>query len=267
MHSNSEYSRGHCPPPSPPLPGLQGPFSGWRIAPTVARLLLSKDRTQNGLRRARERPEHLRLQALGRVVMSVAGLSRGGKLDPEPHSRVEIDRSPERCSQSMRAGITGPLNFYRVPRLIFGMRPSAFRLFVLLIAWCVGFQSTATAMGMRCAHGKMAVSESSAAMPAGMHHGGMAMPMDQASPAAHQHHHMGSGTGPAADAKVSTSKIGCQCGCNCMTVGCAGGGPGIVSLSATRFFVAAPVAFPLHEAPSRLRSAHGLDLIRPPSMS
>lgn len=147
------------------------------------------------------------------------------------------------------------------------MHLSAFRLFVLLIAWCVGFQSTATAMGMRCAHGKTAMSESGAAMPAGMHHAGMAMPMGEASPVAHPHHHMGSDTQLAPDAKASTAKIGCQCGCNCATVGCVGGGPGIVNLSSTRIDAAAPAAFSLQEAPSSLRSAHGLDLIRPPSMS
>lgn len=160
-----------------------------------------------------------------------------------------------------------PLNFRRHPRLIPRMRPSAFRLFVLLIAWCVGFQSTATATGMRCAHGKAAMSESGSPMPAGMHHGGMAMPMDKASPAAHQHHHMGSDTTLAPDVKISTAKIGCERGCNCMTVGCVGSGPGIASLSSTRFFAAAPAAFPLQEAPSSLCSAHGLDLIRPPSKS
>ena len=144
------------------------------------------------------------------------------------------------------------------------MRLSAFRLFVLLIAWCVGFQSTATAMGMRCAHGKTAMSEMDAAMPAGMHHGGMVMPMDQATPSAHQHHHMGVDAQTSTDAKTSTAKVGCQCGCNCTTVGCVGGGPGIASLSSSHFFAAAPAVFPLQEALSDLRSAHGLDLIRPP---
>lgn len=147
------------------------------------------------------------------------------------------------------------------------MRLSAFRLFVLLIAWCVGFQSTAIAMGMRCAHGKSAMSEMGAAMPAGMHHSGMVMPMDQASPSAHQHHHMGADAKASTDAKTSTAKVGCQCGCNCTTVGCVGGGPGIASLSSSRFFAAVPTAFPLQEALSGLRSAHGLDLIRPPSKS
>jgi hypothetical protein len=147
------------------------------------------------------------------------------------------------------------------------MRLYAFRLFVLLIAWCVGFQSTATAMGTRCAHGKAAMAEMDAAMPAGMHHAGMAMPMDQASPSDHRHHHMGADAKTATDAKTSATKVGCQCGCNCTTVGCVSGGPGIASLSSTHFFAAALAAFPLHEAPSSLRSAHGLDLIRPPSKS
>lgn len=145
------------------------------------------------------------------------------------------------------------------------MHLSAFRLFVLLIAWCVGFQSTAAAMGTRCAHGQAAMSEMGATMPAGMHHSGSAM--DQISPSAHQHHHMGADAKPSTDAKTSTSKVGCQCGCICATVACGGGGPGIASFSSSGFFAAAPAAFPLQEALSGLRSAHGLDLIRPPSKS
>ena len=145
------------------------------------------------------------------------------------------------------------------------MHQSAFRLFVLLIAWCVGFQSTATAMGMRCAHGQTAMTEPNAAMPAGLHHAGMAMPMDDHS--AHQHHDMGADTKASPDAKAGVAKVGCQCGCNCMTVGCVGGGPGIASLTSSSFFAAAPAAFPLQEAHSGLRAAHGLDLIRPPSKS
>lgn len=156
------------------------------------------------------------------------------------------------------------LNFRRYPRLIIRMRLSAFRLFVLLISWCVGFQSTATAMGMPCAHGQMAMSESGASMPAGMHHAGMAMPMHDA----HQDHDMGGGTKSLLPAdKANVAKVGCQCGCNCVTVGCVGGGPGIVSLMSSSFFAAAPAAFPLQEAHSGLRAAHGLDLIRPPSKS
>jgi len=160
-----------------------------------------------------------------------------------------------------------PLNFRRYPRLISRMRPSAFRLFVLLLAWCVGFQSTAVATGMRCAHGQAAMTESGAAMPAGMHHAGMVMPMDDADPSAHEHHHMGGDSKASPDAPAKVTKIGCECGCNCATVGCVGGGPGIAGLTSSGVFTAAPAAFVLQEAPSSLRAAHGLDLIRPPSKS
>lgn len=147
------------------------------------------------------------------------------------------------------------------------MHLSAFRLFVLLLAWCVGFQSTATAMGMRCAHGRAAMTEPNAAMPAGTHHAGVAMPMDHADPAVHQHHHMGVDAKASPDAKTNVAKVGCQCGCLCTTVGCVGSGPGIASLTSSSFFAAASAAFPLQEAHSGLRAAHGLDLIRPPSKS
>ncbi len=160
-----------------------------------------------------------------------------------------------------------PLNFLRYPRLISRMRLSAFRLFVLLIAWCVGFQSTALASGMRCAHGQAAMTPSNAAMPAGMHHAGMQMPMDDAHPSAHQHHHMGGDTRPSPDDPAKVTKVGCECGCNCATVGCVGGGPGIAAMMSSGVFLAAPAAFLLQEAPSSLRAAHGLDLIRPPSKS
>ena len=147
------------------------------------------------------------------------------------------------------------------------MHLSAFRLFVLLIAWCVGFQSTATAVGMRCTHGGTATTEPNAAMPAGMHHAGMAMPMHHASQSEHHAHHTGTDAKASPDAKASVAKLGCQCGCYCATVGCVSGGPGIASLTSSSFFAAAPTAFPLQEAHSGLRSAHGLDLIRPPSRS
>jgi len=142
------------------------------------------------------------------------------------------------------------------------MRLSPFHLFVVLIAWCVGFQSTAAAMGMRCAHGKMEMSESLVAMPAGIHHAGMAM--NHAEPAADQHHHMGPDA-KSADTNTGAAKIGCQCGCACTTIGCVGGGPGMVSLGANSFILAAPAVFTLQKARSGLRSAHRLDLLRPPS--
>lgn len=147
------------------------------------------------------------------------------------------------------------------------MRAPAFRLFILLIAWCVGFQSTASAMGMRCAHGRAATMESSSAMPAGMHHAGMAMPMSAAASSAHEHHHMGGHSKPWPEAKAESGKVGCYCGCNCATVGCVGSGAGIASLTSSHIFAAPPPAFRLHEASPGLRAAHGLDLIRPPSKS
>lgn len=147
------------------------------------------------------------------------------------------------------------------------MRLSAFRLFVLLLAWCVGFQSTALATGMRCAHAQAAKVESGQAMPASMHHAGMAMPMDDSHRSAHQHHHMGGDAPNSPDHPAKAAKVGCECGCNCATVGCVGGGPGIAAMTSGGVFLAAPAAFLLQEAPSSLRAAHGLDLIRPPSKS
>lgn len=188
-------------------------------------------------------------------------------LDSRPYSRIYSIAELEAASVSGGLRVHHRLNFREYPRLINHMRLSAFRLFALLIAWCVGFQSTATAMGMPCAHGRMTMTEPNAAMPAGMHHAGMTMPMDHTDPAVHQHHHMGADAKTTTDAKVSAAKVGCQCGCSCATIGCVSGGPGIASLTSSSFFAAAPAAFPLQEAHSGLRSAHGLDLIRPPSKS
>lgn len=159
------------------------------------------------------------------------------------------------------------LNFRWYPRLIGRMQLFAFRLFVLLIAWCVGFQSTATAAGMHCAHGPMAMTESNAAMPAGMHHAGMAMSMDDALATKHHRHHSGVDAKASSDAQSVAAKVGCPCGCICASAGCVGGGPGIASVTSSSSFAAAPAAFPLQEAHSGLRAAHGLDLIRPPSKS
>jgi hypothetical protein len=147
------------------------------------------------------------------------------------------------------------------------MHRSAFRLFVLLLAWCVGFQSTAVAIEMPCAQGQAAMMESDAAMPASTHDGGMSMSMDHAHPSAQQHHPMGDDSQTSPDDPAKVTKAGCGCGCNCLAVGCVGGGPGIADLTSNGVFPAAPAAFVLQEALSSLRAAHVLDLIRPPSRS
>lgn len=88
-------------------------------------------------------------------------------------------------------------------------------------------------------------------------------------PSAAQHAHHGSGMQAKSptDVKTGIDSLGCQCGCSCISAGCASSGSGIASLNPTGFFETAPTVFPLHEYPASLRTAHGIELIRPPSKS
>lgn len=145
------------------------------------------------------------------------------------------------------------------------MRRPFFQLLILLLGLCVGVQSTASAMGMRCAQAM----GSDEAMPAGMHHGGhhAAKMMDTAGTSQHAHHGAGMKSKSPLDTKTGIGSLGCKCGCNCVSAGCTSSGAGIAGMPAAGFFEAAPAAFFVHEHFTGLRSAHGLDLIRPPSKS
>lgn len=149
------------------------------------------------------------------------------------------------------------------------MQRTAFPLLVLFLAWCVGFQATASAMGARCTGaGKTPASDH--AMPAGMdhdRHDAAATVMDSASASPHAHHGAGQGLVAGTRAKTGMSGLGCQCDCSCSSVGCLGSGPGVASLCATRSFQAAAAAFPSPDPDAGLRSAHDPDLNRPPSKS
>lgn len=148
------------------------------------------------------------------------------------------------------------------------MQRTAFPLLILFLAWCVGFQATASAMGVRCTGAGKAPADH--AMPAGMdhhRHAAAAMVMDSASASPHAHHGASQGLAAGAGAKTGMSALGCQCDCSCTSVGCLGSGPGVASQCATRSFQATAVAFPRPGPDAGLRSAHGPDLNRPPSKS
>ena len=148
------------------------------------------------------------------------------------------------------------------------MRLTGFRLLVLLISWCVGIQSTAMAMGARCAHGQMPQGhEHAEMMSGGMHHAGMMRSTQEASPDLHQHHQVNaSATQAALSAEVGLMD-GCQCGCNCESIGCVIGGLGIARAISNHCYV--PAAEPFSRKAPKLdqRAAHNLELIRPPSKS
>lgn len=145
------------------------------------------------------------------------------------------------------------------------MRPPLVRLLIVLLAWCVGFQSTAAAAGMRCSHEADSTTVAGA-MPAGMHHGA-GMKMDQAAADPHAHHRAGAQAKAPGEVKTGIATLGCECGCNCASVGCVVSGLGIVGVNLDSFFDVMPARFVVQHAQNGLRMAHGLDLIRPPSKS
>lgn len=143
------------------------------------------------------------------------------------------------------------------------MRSPAARLLMVMLAMCVGIQSTASAMGMRCTKAGMSLH----AMPAGMHHGGQAphvMGLGDAGTAPYGHHD---------DAKTSKGAKGtlgglvCPCGAACAMAGCIGTGPAFGSSSVIGVYPTTRAEFAIQEHVSAPRAAHGLDLIRPPSRS
>lgn len=148
------------------------------------------------------------------------------------------------------------------------MRSPAARLLMVMLAMCVGIQSTASAMGMRCTKAGMSLH----AMPAGMHHGGQAphvmelgdagMPPSGMAPYGH-HGDLKTSKG----AKGTLGGLVCSCGAACAMAGCIGPGPAFASSSVIGVYPTTRAEFAIQEHVSALRAAHGLDLIRPPSRS
>ena len=136
------------------------------------------------------------------------------------------------------------------------MRNRTFHVLILLLAWCVGFQSTVSAMGVPCPH-------AGERGEAHHHHGHDAGASDEVSAQASHHEHSGHGSQASPSAATGISSLGCHCS----GVGCVSSGPGIASLFTTPYFETAPAFFDLQEDLAGLRVAHGLDLIRPPSKS
>lgn len=134
-------------------------------------------------------------------------------------------------------------------------------LTLILLAWCIGFQPIALAMGVRCTHGD-----------------GSPAPVAAMADDAHAMHAMGGHEGHSGHAQdvVGTqdasgaSKAGapaCDCGCDCALPGCLGSAPAMGPTSSGPLVSASGTIRPAPESRSRLRAAHGLDLIRPPSKS
>lgn len=138
------------------------------------------------------------------------------------------------------------------------MRKPGFHFLILLLAGCVGFQSTVTAMGVPCPH---AGDRGEAHHHHG--HGHDADAVDEMAAQASHHEHSEHRCNSAPGAATGISSLGCHCS----GVGCVSSGPGIASLTTTPFFEMAPAVFDRQEDPAGLRVAHCLDLIRPPSMS
>lgn len=133
-------------------------------------------------------------------------------------------------------------------------------LLLALLAWCIGLQPVALAMGARCAHASG--TEQVGATPSDAH-------------AMHQMHdmsgHEGHAQHAASDGVVSDSADagahGCQCGCNCAMPGCMGSAPALGPVNSSALVSNLTAIHAASESLSRLRAAHGLDLIRPPSKS
>ncbi len=141
------------------------------------------------------------------------------------------------------------------------MRLPAVQFLILVVAMCVGLQSTAVAMGMSCAQ----PGSSSQAMPADLHHGDHAaamheqgMDMSDAGMTHHGHH---------GAEQTALDDLVCQCGDACVMASCIGGAPGIASSGITVINATTLIARAIPEPVTAPRSAHGLDLIRPPSRS
>lgn len=142
------------------------------------------------------------------------------------------------------------------------MRRHTFHVMLLLLAWSVGFQPVAEAMGGRCAQSGaagMSMQDAAPSNPHAMH--------SMSDVSGHEGHtrHVSSGEAPVDDMKMGGH--GCQCGCSCAMPGCLGAAPGIAAVSSVRTFGDPDSKVVTLEVAAELRAAHGLDLIRPPSKS
>jgi hypothetical protein len=143
------------------------------------------------------------------------------------------------------------------------MRRPYSHVLLALLAWCIGFQPVALALGTRCMHGSE--TEQVAAMPGDAH----------AMHAMHQMHdisgHEGHGQHASGDSDATgdpkAGAQGCECGCNCAMPGCLGSAPALGPMSSSPLISDSSSDHATPESLSRLRAAHGLDLIRPPSKS
>ncbi len=154
------------------------------------------------------------------------------------------------------------------------MRSSAVHFLILLIALCVGLQSTASATGMACAKLGSIEPATSAEMrhgdhSAAMHKHDMHMPMNMDmgmgmgdDGMTHHGHH-----GAVPNVTVAIDDLVCHCGAACAMASCTGSAPGMTSSGIAVVHSAALIALAIPEPVTAPRSAHGLDLIRPPSRS
>ena len=156
------------------------------------------------------------------------------------------------------------LNFRPAERLIATMRRPLSTLVSLLLAWCIGFQPVAQAMGVRCLHGSgspsAVVAEADDAHSMHVTHAVQDM-VGHEGHALHMADAMSSDEAPDRDSK------GCDCGCTCAMPGCLGSVPAVCPTSTHPLVSVSTAVHPSAEFLSRPRAAHGLDLIRPPSKS
>lgn len=155
------------------------------------------------------------------------------------------------------------MNFRPLPSLMAQMRRPARHLLLLLLAWCVAFQSTLWAMPADCESESVSaphVETTGLARPhAGHHHvPGMAMTQahDEMLVAQQAHPHP----------QHSTHLLSADCGCKCGGLHCGGSANVSATQSADQFSGARSV-YIRAELPASPESGHGLDLIRPPSKS
>lgn len=143
------------------------------------------------------------------------------------------------------------------------MRHPARHFLLLLLAWCVGFQSTLWAMPADCESQSVSVSHGMVAelgQPHAGHHHMPGMVMTQAHDgmlvAEQTHPHL----------QHSTHLLSADCGCKCGGLHCGSSATVSASRSADQFTGDGPV-YIRAELPASPESGHGLDLIRPPSKS
>ena len=138
-------------------------------------------------------------------------------------------------------------------------RPLSYLLLVLL-SGCLGFQPVALALGARCAHGSW--TEMRDAVPNNVQ--SMHEMHDMSGHKGHGQHVRGAGD---ASDSPQAGLHGCECGCDCAMPGCLGNAPALAQMNSSPLISASAAVDVYPESLSRLRPAHGLDLIRPPSKS